>query len=225
MDAIERVEVSLRTQFAYHLSHNHQTAHPHLKSELFSDAVAYANSLYSLEKEIKRSKDKEDFIRHFVEKYSDSLPPVWAVVELLTMGQLSRWFANIKYRHDRQAISRIYGLDEKVMASFFAHLSLVRNHAAHHGRLWNREFAKIPMLPRKAETQLSASLIIKPEYSRQLRKLYNTFVILAYLMEKICGENHWRDRLVKLIDDHGIDVSKMGFPNDWRQRFMWKGLA
>lgn len=225
MDAIERVEVSLRTQFAYHLSHNHNTAHPHLKSELFADAVTYANSLHNLEKEIKRSKDKEDFIRHFVEKYNDSLPPIWAVVELLTMGQLSRWFANIKHRYDRQAISRTYGLDEKIMASFFAHLSLVRNHAAHHGRLWNREFAKIPMLPRKANIQLTDSLMIHPEYERQLRKLYNTFVILAYLMGQICGENRWRDRLLKLIGDHAIDVSKMGFPDDWQQRPLWKGLA
>ena len=223
MDAIERIEVSLRTQFAYHLSHNHQTAHPHLKSGIFSDSVIYANSLHNLEKDIKRS--KEDFIRHLVDKYSDSLPPVWAVVELLTMGQLSKWFGNIKYRHDRQSISRIYGLDEKVMASFCEHLSLVRNHAAHHARLWNRDFTKTPMLPRKADAQLVSSLVVKPEYDRQLRKLYNTFVILAYLMEKICGENHWQDRLVKLINAHRIDVRKMGFPDDWRQRSIWQGVS
>ncbi|MGB0360040.1 MAG: Abi family protein, partial [Endozoicomonas sp.] len=67
IDAIERVKVSLHTQFAYHLSHNHQTANPHLKSELFADAVAPMPIVCTdLEKEIKRSKDKEDFIRHLV---------------------------------------------------------------------------------------------------------------------------------------------------------------
>ncbi|WP_257263133.1 hypothetical protein [Endozoicomonas sp. ONNA2] len=44
-------------------------------------------------------------------------------------------------------------------------------------------------------------------------------------MEKICGENHWQDRLVKLINAHRIDVRKMGFPDDWLQRLMWQGFA
>uniref|UniRef100_UPI0021473D7F Abi family protein n=1 Tax=Endozoicomonas sp. ONNA2 TaxID=2828741 RepID=UPI0021473D7F len=142
------------------LSHNHQTAHPHLKSDIFSDPVIYANSLHNLEKDIKRS--KEDFIRHLFDKYSDSLPPVWAVVELLTMGQLSKWFGNIKYRHDRQSISRIYGQDEKVMSSFCEHLSLVRNHAAHHARLWNRDFTKTPMLPQRRIHNWSAVWLLSP---------------------------------------------------------------
>lgn len=223
MDAIERIEVSLRTQFAYHLSHNHQTAHPHLQPDIFSNTVIYATSLNNLEKDVRRS--REDFIKHLVDKYSDPLPPVWAIVELLTMGQLSKWFSNIKRRHDRQCISHAYGLHEKAMVSICEHLSLVRNHAAHHARLWNREFTKTPMLPRKADSHLVDSLVTKPEYSRQLRKLYNTFVILAYLMGQICGENRWRDRLLKLIGDHAIDVSKMGFPDDWQQRPLWKGLV
>ncbi len=220
MDAIERIEVSLRTQFSYHLSHNHQTSHPHLKPDIFSDSVVYAQSLTSLKKDVRRS--REDFIKHLIQKYSERLPPVWAVVELLTMGQLSKWFKNIKSRRDRQSISRVYGLDEKVIVSICEHLSLVRNHAAHHARLWNRDFTKTPMLPKKADAKLISSLAVWPETDRRRRKLYNTFVILAYLMGKICGETHWRDRLIKLIGDHRIDVHKMGFPNDWLQRPIWQ---
>lgn len=220
LDAIERIEVSLRTQLAYHLSHNHQTAHPHLKPDVFFNPIVYGSSLSKMDNDVKRS--KEDFIKHLTRKYEELLPPIWAVVELMTIGQLSRWFSNIKTRPDRQDISRIYGLDEKVMTSFCAHLSLVRNHSAHHARVWNRDFTKTPMLPLRGDTDLTNSLYRLDDRDRRLRKLYNTFVMLAYLMNKICGENHWKERLISLINTHNIKTEKMGFPTDWKEKPIWK---
>lgn len=219
LDAIERFEVSLRTQLAYHLSHNHTTAHPHLKPQIFHNPVIYGACLNKLDNDINRS--REEFIKHLTQKYEELQPPIWAVVELMTMGQLSKWFSNIEARTDRQAISRIYGLDEKVMTSFCEHLSLVRNHAAHHARLWNRDFTKTPMLPRRGDQKLINSLFNLPDTDRRLRKLYNTFVLLAYLMNTICGENHWAMRLKELIDSHHVDPAKMGFPTDWQQKDIW----
>ena len=220
LDAIERFEVSLRTQLAYHLSHNHATAHPHLKPHIFHNPVIYGGCLNKLDNDIKRS--REEFIKHLTQKYEELQPPIWAVVELMTMGQLSKWFSNVETRTDRQSISRAYGLDEKVMTSFCEHLSLVRNHAAHHARLWNRDFTKTPMLPKRADSKLLTSLLSLPDTDRRLRKLYNTFVILAYLMDTICGENHWAERLEQLISQHKIDASKMGFPSDWQERTIWR---
>ncbi|WP_200881982.1 Abi family protein [Nitrincola sp. A-D6] len=219
LDAIERVEVSLRTQLAYHLSHNHNSSHPHLNPALFHNPVGYGASLNKLDQDIKRS--REEFIKHLTSKYEELQPPIWAVVELMTMGQLSKWFSNIEARSDRQAISRVYGLDEKIMTSFCEHLSLVRNHAAHHARLWNRDFTKTPMLPRRGDPKLLSSLLLLPDTDRRLRKLYNTFVILAYLMNTICGVNHWAVRLEKLISNHHIDPIKMGFPSNWQQKDIW----
>jgi abortive infection bacteriophage resistance protein len=220
LDAIERIEVSLRTQLAYHLSHNHQTAHPQLKPELFHNPIIYGASIKRLEIDISRS--REEFIKHLKNKYEELQPPIWAVVELMTMGQLSKWFSNIKSRADRQAISRVYGLDEKIMTSLCEHLSLVRNHAAHHARLWNRDFTKTPMLPRQGDKILINSLFKLPDTVRHLRKLYNTFVLLAYLMNTICGKNHWAGRLKKLINCHNIDARKMGFPADWEEKDIWR---
>lgn len=220
LDAIERIEVSLRTQLAYHLSHNHNTAHPQLNPELFYNSIIYGASINKLEGDIPRS--REDFIKHLKNKYEELQPPIWAVVELMTMGQLSKWFSNIKSRADRQAICRVYGLDEKIMTSFCEHLSLVRNHAAHHARLWNRDFTKTFMLPKRGEKALLDSLSVLPDSDRKLRKLYNSFVLLAYLMNKICGENHWAEKLTKLIEHHAIDTNKMGFPANWKTKPIWR---
>jgi len=220
LDAIERIEVSLRTQMAYHLSHNHQTAHPHLRPELFFNPLVYGSSITKLANDVRSS--REEFVKHLTVKYEELLPPIWAVVELMTMGQLSKWFANIRSRADRQAISKVYGLDEKVMASFCEHLSLVRNHAAHHARLWNRDFTKTMMLPKKAAPELLASLLVLPDSDRRLRKLYNTFVMLSYLMAIVCGQTHWKDRLIALLQNHHVDTSKIGFPTGWQSRPVWQ---
>ena len=107
LDAIERFEVSLRTQLAYHLSHRHGTAHPHLQPQIFHNPVIYGACLNKLDGDIRRS--REEFIKHLTGKYEELQPPIWAVVELMTMGQLSKWFSNIEARPDRQAICRIYG--------------------------------------------------------------------------------------------------------------------
>lgn len=219
LDAIERIEVSLRTQMAYHLSHNHNTAHPHLRPELFFNPLTYGFSATKLANDVRNS--KEDFIKHLTTKYEELLPPVWAIVELLTMGQLSKWFGNIKARHDRQAISLVYGVDEKIMTSFCQHLSLVRNHAAHHARLWNRDFTKTMMIPQRGSSDLRNSLFILPDSDRRLRKLYNTFTMTTYLMNVISPGHHWTTQLKGLIREHAIDTSKMGFPADWETRPLW----
>jgi len=39
---------------------------------------------------------------------------------------------------DRNAIAHAYDLDEVNLTSFLHHLSIVRNHCAHHARLWKR---------------------------------------------------------------------------------------
>lgn len=219
LDAIERVEVSLRTQMAYHLSHRHNTAHPHLNQALFLSLGKYQAGLSNLQNEV--AKSNEDFIRHLTTKYQEALPPIWAVVELMTMGQLSKWFSNIKARQDRKAISQIYGIDEKVMTSFCEHLSLVRNMAAHHARLWNRDITKKMRLPTHGPNDLLNSLLVLPDTDRRLRKLYNTFTMTLYLMRVIAPEHHWKTRLKNLIRTHAIDASKMGFPADWEYRPLW----
>lgn len=220
LDAIERVEVSLRTQMAYHLSHNHNTAHPHLKPDLFFNPIIYGVSISKLDNDVKSS--KEEFIKHLTQKYEEFLPPIWAVVELMTMGHLSKWFSNIKARNDRQAISRIYGLDEKILTSFCHHLTPIRNYCAHHARLWNRDFTVLMTLPIKGRAELINGLNTPASNQQPNRKIYNTLVMLIHLMDVINPNHHWKQRLINLLSSHQIDVSRMGFPSDWKNRDIWK---
>jgi len=67
-DAIERIEISFRTQMIYRWSINYGS-HWHLDSFLFRDTNRFDNYVSTLEHEIKRS--HETFIKHYLAKYNE----------------------------------------------------------------------------------------------------------------------------------------------------------
>lgn len=215
LDAIERIEVSLRTQWAYHLALRHG-AHAYLEAGHFKDPVKHAKALDALSDEVERN--DETFIRHYRETYTaPSLPPLWAVCEILTLGQLSRWYDNLAQPADRQAIAKVYGLDEKVLCSFFHHLSIVRNLCAHHSRLWNRRFTFTSKLPRQPA---ALAACFNPE---RPRNLYNTLVLVRYLLGIVSPGSRWEERLLQILGEHpAADPLHMGFPAHWRDLDIWR---
>lgn len=216
LDAIERVEVSIRASWAYTLAHRHGS-HAHLDAELFKKPARnwdYAQQIQKLESEARRS--KETFIQHHYLKYEESLPPLWAVAEIMTLGQLSKWYGNLRQGSDRNAVARSYDMDETILTSFLHHLSIIRNLCAHHSRLWNREFTFTFRLPTHRPQAVIASLNPQDD-----RRLYNTLTMLAWLLDCISPQHHWKSRLKSLLAQHGLDPQRMGFPTGWEQMTIW----
>lgn len=215
MDAVERVEVSLRGNWAHHLAMKYGP-HGYLDPAIYDRTDRYAQAFASLIEEIGRSKDT--FILHYKRKYDDpEHPPVWMTAEVISLGQLSKWLGNLKLRADRQAISKPYGLDEKILVSLAHHMTYVRNICAHHGRLWNKQFTVTMTLP---NSPASLKLAMNPATDR---RLYNTLAVLGYLMGIVAPGNHWRQQLVELIDSCPLaDSAAMGFPPDWQNFPAWR---
>lgn len=213
LDAIERIEVSIRSAWAYQMAHRHGT-HCHLNRTLFKPNWDYQRHYQSIKQEISRS--KEAFILHLTSKYDEDLPPIWATVEVMTFGQLSNWYSNTHSRQDRNSVAAGYGLDEKILTSLLHHLTIVRNICAHHARLWNREFPVIPKLPKNGVPALCQT---------NKRKIYNTLVLMLHLLRPISPENNWKKCLLDLITHHGINTDAMGFPSNWQERPLWTNQA
>ena len=215
LDAIERVEVSLRTQWAYHLAHDYG-AHAYLQSSITRKPDWWQSNLDSLHDEINRA--DEEFIKHYKRTYTDPLtPPIWAIAEVMSLGVLSRWFTNLKPMRTRSAIAAVYQLDERVLQAFIRHITYIRNLCAHHSRLWNRRLTVTMQLPRTKPSELVSNF-----NSSQDRRIYNTLVMLAWFLDRISPDHHWKTRLQDLINRHGIDPVLMGFPKDYKQRFIWR---
>lgn len=213
LEAIEKIEVSIRTQMAHELSMKHGT-HPHLKESIFLDSDKHKKGLHSWVKEYKRS--NEDYSKHFQEKYLESLPPIWVSVELMSLGQISQWYSNIKQRKDRQIIAKKYNLDEKILKSFLHHLTIIRNICAHHGRLWNRKFRIDTKLANSPENLKNNFTSIKAHK----RNIFNTLVYIKYLLDIIEPEHEWNRKLKDLIVD--INIGAMGFPKGWLEKPIWE---
>lgn len=213
LDAIERVEVAVRTQYAYQLGHKYGS-HPHLQPALFKPKWSYSENLTSLKNEARRS--KENFIRHLLQSYAEPVPPIWATVEIMTLGQLSKWYANLKKSHDRNDIARYFDFDEKQFVSFLHHLSTVRNLCAHHSRVWNREFTFTFQLPQHRPKDLAQAINL-----HEPRRIYNTLSALACLMDQICTRHHWKTRLKELMAKHTVNEQDMGFPQGWELAALW----
>lgn len=216
LDAIERVEVSVRSQWAYQMAHRHGP-HAHLDPALAYRRRLWDQNLARLTDEVIRS--DEAFIRHLLGTYAEALPPVWAVCEVMSLGQLSRWYNSLKPMPTRRAIANVYALDEQVLQSWLHHLTHVRNTCAHHSRLWNREFTITPLLPRTKPAGLAR------QFNDGSRRLYNMLVMLLHCLDLIAPNHHWRARLTALLSRHGIDVAEMDFPAGWEQMPIWQEAA
>lgn len=214
LDAIERVEVSFRASWAHALAMRHGP-HAFETAALFWDAARHARCLNDLDDELQRS--KETFVVHYRKHYTAPVrPPVWAVCEVMTLGQLSKWLDNLKLRQDRQAVAAPYGIDEQLLCSFAHHLSYVRNLCAHHARLYNRAFTLTFKLPQRPHAVASS---MNPQTPR---RLYNTLTTMQHLMDAVSPGHSWTTRLLDLLNDHAdVPIAEMGFPTDWRKRPVW----
>jgi abortive infection bacteriophage resistance protein len=214
MDAIERVEVSFRGTWAHHLAMKYGP-HGYLDPTLYHRADRYAQAFSKLIEDLSRSKDT--FIVHYKAKYDDpEHPPIWMTSEIISLGQLSMWFSNLKFRPDRQAIAKQYGLDESILVSLAHHLTYVRNICAHHGRLWNKQITVKMTVPNSpVSLKLAMNQVV-------LGRLYNTLAVLGYLMEIVAPGTQWREDIVALMDSCALaDEVAMGFPENWRNLPAW----
>ena len=213
LDAIERIEVSVRAQWAYHLAHLHGS-HAHLDSSLAADREQWQNNINNLEEEVERS--QEDFIHHLKDKYSEHLPPVWAVCEVMSIGTLSKWYYNLRPNPTRNAIAQAYELDPQVMASWLRHMTIVRNFSAHHSRIWNREFLSVPKAPKTKPKDLSH------QWRPNSKRLCNTLTLLLFLMDHISPHHAWRQRLREHLKQNPEFWQGMGLPDNWQILPIWQ---
>lgn len=218
LEAIERIEVSFRSCFAHHLSLRYGS-HPHLDAALFKDSDKYHACLKSLRDEVDRS--HETFIEHYRTRYTQpELPPIWAACEVMSFGLLSKWYQNLKQRKDRQVIATVYGLEEGVLSSFMHHLTHVRNLTAHHSRLWNRRLTFTMRLPQRPDT-LNRTFNHTAD-----RKIYNSLVMLGYLLLLISPGTSWVRRMRQLLADYPqAHPAAMGFPEDWQRLPFWEDAS
>ncbi len=238
IDAIERVEISVRSQIVNTLCLT-QGAHWFMDAAHFQARFDHGMFIRKIEEdfEVKTGAggvkllptrpQSETFITHYYQKYGDPyLPPFWMVAETLTLGSLSKLYAGLRDNATRNAIAGIYQINETVLVSWLRSLTYLRNLYAHHSRLWNRDFAIKPLVAHKLGSilnpfpaALADGLTIQVHPAT---RLYALAVVLFDFLKVVSPATTWNQRLARLLNTHAfVDPAAMGFPASWKAEPFW----
>jgi abortive infection bacteriophage resistance protein len=216
MDAIERVEVALRTEVANRFTLKH-AAFGHLDRANLPGLSIEDHRFLMDRIRTEQGKSREDFVRHYASKYtSETELPLWMAVELMTFGTMYTLFRGLPSRLKKD-VARTYGVHAPAMASWLRTLNLVRNVCAHHARLWNREFDAKPLIPEaKHDEQWHQPVQITSD------RMFGILTVLYYLLRQVAPQSAWKDRFRQLMDTYpDVPLRFMGFPENWEDSPIW----
>lgn len=209
LGAIEKIEISVRTQFI-NLSWKYGS-HFYLNHKLFRDHRQLNDSIERIQYQIKAGHDL--LVSEYYHRYNDpDMPPVWIAVELTSIGQLSKWLMNLKNVEDKEAISRRYDIHYSVLQAILDNLTIIRNHSAHHTRIWNRHFSFDCSVSSDRHQLLNHALC---DGSR----IYSVLFLITYVLKTLGLEQPFYKRLINLIQIYEIPIAAMGFPDNWQDNF------
>ncbi|MFC2149567.1 Abi family protein [Candidatus Auribacterota bacterium] len=218
MDAIERFEVSIKTQLIYALAHStgafgyaNSVNFPKLSSE------KHERLIKTITDEADRSKEK--FVDHFKTKYGDTHEhlPLWMAGEIMSFGCALTIYRDMSDQIKRN-IAAHYGIPDVVLTSWLQTINVIRNICAHHSRLWNKELGVKPLIPRKKKY---------PEWHVPVtisqHRIFGILTLLHYLLRISAQQSKWKLRLCSLLDEYPeISRWSMGFPDNWKASPLWK---
>lgn len=192
LQALENIEMSLRTNLAHTLGRISPIAH--LNRDNFDQRFiksknkywSYDTWLNRYNEQIKKAK-KSPFIDHHFNHYKDL--PIWVGIEVLDFGSISTLYTGLKGKQQQQ-IAKLYGVNNpKVFASWLKSLNYIRNICAHHGRLWNVNVDVI--------AQVDKNISVFQQLDN--KRIYYYLKMIQHLMTVISPNSGWQVDLDKLL--------------------------
>ena len=234
LEGIEQIEVSLRMQVGYVLGR--RSAFAHLDPASFVDAFTELRTdsttgeptpsnhdQWILKAADQQNASDEAFVAHFREKYEGRMP-IWALTEILEMGQLSRLYGGLSNSISTEIATAYSAPSKKVMYSWISSLNYVRNVAAHHARIFNRKLVVAPGRPAVGQIPLLDHLKDE-ESSKRVFGLYNALAVMGYLLRSIDPDSDWQQRMVDLIESfpetEALTKYSLGLPRQWPALELW----
>jgi abortive infection bacteriophage resistance protein len=224
-DAIELIEVTLRTKMIYHLSLTYGGLW-YLDSALFqttfrpgSTQTIHMEIVAELKKEFYRS--KEIFIIDHINRFPGSDPDAWKLLEVASMGTLSKLFKSLRHNlPEKSAISKQMGLNlHNELSSWLESITYVRNIIAHHSRLWSRNMVKKPI---ESLNNPRGKWLNTPIAGAQYKKPFLIISALVYLCNNVHVDHSVKTQLLDLFKRcPNIPIYKIGFIAGWEKHPLW----
>ncbi len=218
-NAIEKIEVAMRTKITQIYAESTDDSHWYDKVDLYR--FNHSELMAHIEIDVKRS--NEDFIKHYKEKYNNpTLPPSWMALEVVSFATLSRIFQALKADERKMCITEHFGLKKIAILENWLHaISNLRNCCAHHSRIWNRRYMVGVVLPYD-----TFAPFMDRKTARKVRnnKLFAVLSCIAYINDIISPGSDFKKHVKQLLQSpcRLLDLKDMGFPQNWQTQPLWK---
>jgi abortive infection bacteriophage resistance protein len=229
LEAIEQIEIAARVDIAHYLGAVDTFAHVNpalLDGNFTTPGAGGAQSLHDAwmgKLADCTSRSREEFVDHYRTKYGQPLP-IWVAIEVWDFGLVSKFTNGMRFT-DKLAMATRFGVpNAPVFASWLRSINYLRNLAAHHSRVWNRNIVDQPKMPKVGQVPQFDPVIP----TCQVKRVYPLLCILAYLMCRTRQDTDWHTRLAAHLIAFpatgvgGVDLSDMGCPADWQTHAFWR---
>lgn len=213
---ISKIEVALRVRLVEALL-IHGEPLVLQDSSIFKEKKLYWQNMSTVASEIARSNDV--FIKHNFDNH-DGEVPVWAAVEVLSFGTLSKIIKNLKtgsgssysilaanYQYKSKK-GNLVNPSQKMLASWIQGVSVLRNMYSHNSRIYNRTIHTTPEI-------LDADKVTPPPAHNGL---YQILLAMKYLRSSDEDWTVFVDAFDKLIQNNigVVSLTAMNLPADWK---------
>lgn len=224
-EAIEIIEISLRTKIINHLSEANGSLW-YLDNSLFMDKELFREHLLDLKYEFDRSKDGfvEDFKQNnnwIYDELGGDNPDAWQIFEVATFGTLSKIYKNLNHQLPaKAAVAKDFGMYfSNDFSNWLEGISVFRNMIAHHSRLWNFRLTKTPTVPKSYPNPW-----LKLEYTQNQKKTpFFTISNMLYLCNAVRPDNQVKSNIKHLIAScTRVNLRRWGFVSGWEKEPIWR---
>lgn len=229
LDAVERIEIALRTRIAYHWAESSaakKISNPQNVDNFYRRS--YKKEKEKLFKELQSRYERatdDCFVHHrnVLKLKTVGKLPVWVFVELMMFGPLINLLKDGLKESVKYAVAESFGFERPFFGDFISALTLIkeaRNCCAHHARVWNKRWLflsklgnpQTPIAPKiKFPCALNARFSaadgawnIPKECAGMSFDRSTTLSLLAfcsYFVKKIAPQSRWQERVVSLFDE------------------------
>ena len=207
------IEISLRTQIAYNLGLN-------VGAVSYADASLYENKdnfnkMMEVFNDERNRKCRDPMVSHY--SLEEHLP-IWVVVEIVSLGTLSKLFSNLKPVYRKLICNNsYYSYYHVFFENYMSIATTLRNRIAHRERIYGKYFPKAPML-NKSDKQILNENNLKINGSQSTLFMY--MLCIKHLLLNKSRNRYFANKLEKILKKYPMaKLENIGFPDKWENYF------
>lgn len=233
LDAIERIEISLRANLTYYLTEKSVTflddnaQFGELNRKLFHNkknnkTVTVGSMLDQLRSKIKDKlvkRQKDPILAHLILTYQEPYP-LWILIQFFDFSELCTLFDVIPIGIARN-ISEKFGVENvRVFKSWITSIHHIRNICAHHARLINKNLTYQPLI----SGEFRWKQLWEENEPIDNKKIFYAICIINHMLYSTKSSKNWNTKMIELIssfpsidlEDFNSVETVLGCPQKWK---------